>query len=122
MSEAEIMAAMLSLYEQGVEMVEVDFSGSGDSGDIDEWRYLDSESDEIDIDEKSKAIIKKIGEEIINNNYDYDWYNNEGGRGTLYMNLKEKTWNIDGVQYVEEPNSEEGELIDILTKVSIKES
>lgn len=122
MSEAEIMAAMLSVYEQGVEMVEVDFSGSGDSGDIDEWRYLDSETDEIDIDEKSKAIIKKIGEEIINNNYGYDWYNNEGGRGTLYMNLKEKTWNIDGVQYVEEPNSEEGELIDILTKISIKKS
>lgn len=122
MSEAEIMAAMLSVYEQGVEMVEVDFSGSGDSGDIDEWRYLDADSSEVDIDEKSEAVIKKIGEEIINNHYGYDWYNNEGGRGTLYMNLKEKTWNIEGVQYVEEPNSVEGNLVSILNGVNIKKS
>jgi hypothetical protein len=119
MTEAEIMAAMLSIYEQGIEMVEVDFSGSGDSGDIDEWRYLDADNDEIDIDDKSEAIIKMIGEEIINHNYGYDWYNNDGGRGTLYMNLKKRTWKIEGVQYVEEPNSEEGELVNILSKLNV---
>lgn len=117
MTEAEMMAAMLSLNEQGVEKVEVDFSGSGDSGDIDEWRYLDEEENEIDIDEKSTAVMKKIGEKIIDSHYSYDWYNNEGGRGTLYINLKDRTWNIEGVQYVEEPNSEEGELGDILDEL-----
>ncbi len=120
MTEAEIMAALLSIYEQEVEMVEVDFSGSGDSGDIDEWRYLDNDRNEIDIDERSEEIIKKIANEIINNHYGYDWYNNEGGRGTLHINLKEKTWDIEGVQYVEEPNSEEGELINILEKLTTK--
>jgi hypothetical protein len=119
MTEAEIMAAMLAINEQGVEMVEVDFSGSGDSGDIDDWRYLDSKGDEIYPDNKAIEMIKIIGEKIINNHYGYDWYNNDGGRGTLHMNIKEKTWDIEGVQYVqtEEPNSEEGELIDILRKI-----
>ncbi len=117
MTEEEIMAAMLAINEQGIEMVEVDFSGSGDSGDIDEWRYLDSQGDEIYPNDQAVEMIKRIGEKIINNHYSYDWYNNEGGRGTLHMNIKEKTWDIEGVQYVEEPNSEEGELTDILNEI-----
>jgi hypothetical protein len=35
------------------------------------------------------------------------------------MNLKERTWKIEGVQYVEEPNSEEGELVNILSKLNV---
>ena len=61
MTEAEIMAAMLAINEQRIEMVEVDFSGAGDSGDIDEWRYLDSEGDEIYPNDQAKETIKKIG-------------------------------------------------------------
>lgn len=117
MTETEIMAAMLAVGEQGIEKVEVEFSGSGDSGDIDEWRYLDSEGDEVYPNNQVTEVIKRIGERIINNHYGYDWYNNEGGRGTLYIDLKEKTWDIQGVQYVEEPNSEEGELGDILNEL-----
>lgn len=117
MTETEIMAAMLAVGEQGIEKVEVEFSGSGDSGDIDEWRYLDSEGDEVYPNDQVTEVIKRIGERIINNHYGYDWYNNEGGRGTLYIDLKEKTWDIQGVQYVEEPNSEEGELGDILDEL-----
>lgn len=117
MTEEEIMAAMLAVSEQGIERIEVDFSGSGDSGDIDEWRYLDSEGDEIYPSNQAIEIIKRIGEKIINDHYSYDWYNNEGGRGSLYIDLKEKTWYIEGVQYVEEPNGEEGELTDILDEL-----
>jgi hypothetical protein len=35
----------------------------------------------------------------------------------LHINIKEKTWEIQGVQYVEEPNSEEGELTNILDEI-----
>lgn len=117
MTETEIMAAMLAVSEQGIEKIEVEFSGAGDSGDIDEWRYLDSEGDEIYPSNQVVEVIKRIGERIINNHYSYDWYNNEGGRGTLHIDLKEKTWDIEGVQYAEEPNSEEGELGDILDEL-----
>jgi hypothetical protein len=117
MTEAEIIAAMLAINEQGIERVEVDFSGAGDSGDIDEWRYLDSEGDEVHPNDQATETIKRIGEKIINSHYGYDWYNNEGGRGTLRIDFKEKTWDIEGVQYVEEPNSEEGDLFNILDEL-----
>ena len=117
MTEAEIIAAMLAINEQGIEKIEVDFSGAGDSGDIDEWRYLDSEGDEVHPNDQATETIKRIGERIINNHYSYDWYNNEGGRGTLHIDFKEKTWDIEGVQYVEEPNSEEGDLFNILDEL-----
>lgn len=118
MTEAEIIAAMLAINEQGIEKVEVDFSGAGDSGDIDEWRYLDSEGDEVHSpNDQAIKTIRKIAEKIINSHYGYDWYNNEGGRGTLYIDLKEKTWYIEGVQYVEQPNSEEGELTSIIDEI-----
>jgi hypothetical protein len=121
MTDAEIVSAMMAVKEAGIYKVEVDFSGGGDSGDIDEWRYYNEEGDEIDVDEDDRTIdiIQKIGERIIHRHYSYDWYNNEGGRGTLHMNFKEKEWDIEGVQFVEEPNSESGELTTIVGEIEI---
>jgi len=120
MTDAQIVSAMMAVKEAGIYKVEVDFSGGGDSGDIDEWRYYDEEKYEIDVDdERIIDIIQRIGERIILNHYSYDWYNNEGGRGTLHMNFKEKEWDIEGVQFVEEPNSESGELTSIVGEIDI---
>jgi hypothetical protein len=116
---------MMAVKEAGIYKVEVDFSGGGDSGDIDDWRYYNEEGDEIDIDEitvnddRVINIIQQIGERIIHSHYSYDWYNNEGGRGTLHMDFKEKEWDIEGVQFVEEPNSESGELTTIVGEIDI---
>ncbi len=120
MTDAQIVSAMMAVKEAGIYKVEVDFSGGGDSGDIDEWRYYDEEKYEIDVDdERIIDIIQRIGERIIHNHYSYDWYNNEGGRGTLHMDFKEKEWDIEGVQFVEEPNSESGELTTIVGEIDI---
>ena len=115
MGENEIIAAMAMLKDQGITSFEVDFSGSGDSGDIDERRYYNGK-DEIDPNDDVIGICEQIEDVIINNYYHYDWYNNEGGRGTLYVDLESKTWNIEGVQYVqrEEDASEDGCLMDVL--------
>ena len=119
MIESEVIAAMVGLADKGIYKVEVEFSGSGDSGDIDEYRYLDKDNNEIyKIDDDSSDFIQTLAEDIINNHYGYDWYNNEGGRGTLYINFEEKEWDIQGVQYVEEPTSESGELTDIIANLS----
>jgi hypothetical protein len=120
MTDAEIVSAMMAVKEAGIYKVEVDFSGSGDSGDIDEWRYYNEEGDEFDVDNNSVVeIIKMIGNQIINAHYSYDWYNNEGGRGTLHIDFVEKEWDIEGVQYVEEPNSESGDLTTIVEELNI---
>ena len=118
MTDAEIVSAMMAVKEAGIYKVEVDFSGGGDSGDIDEWRYYNEEGDEFDVDdERIIDIIQKIGERIIHNRYSHDWYNNEGGRGTLYIDFVEKEWDIEGVTYVEEPNSESGDLTSIIGEI-----
>ena len=38
-------------------------------------------------------------EYILSDMIDYDWYNNEGGEGTIVWNLKKEEIKVDGHQY-----------------------
>ena len=33
---------------------------------------------------------------MVNNEMEYHWYNNDGGYGTVRINIEDKTWNVDG--------------------------
>lgn len=101
MKENNIIAALLQLEDSGLTSFEVDFSGSGDSGDIDERRYF-KDNENIKPDDHIVDFCEKIENIIIDDYYSYDWYNNDGGRGTLIVNILEKTWEIEGVTYYTE--------------------
>jgi len=76
-----------------VSTIEVKFSGGGDSGDI----------EDIAADPKSDAVQKILDEDEVNGLFnsiltedaDMDWWNNEGGFGTLTLNIRDKTIDLD---------------------------
>jgi hypothetical protein len=86
----------------GVNKIEITFSGSGDSGDVDEVQFIANEWDDITTD-----ITSKIGDDCINHFRDLaynviedkvntvgDWVNNEGGFGTITIFADSSTYDL----------------------------
>jgi len=106
------------LQELNVTSVSIPFDGSGDSGCIDltEIKFYDQNNDELELESSLEndliGCADSLGEHILDKHYGYDWYNNDGGYGTINIDISNKTWNIEGYQRitdVEEAN-EEGSL------------
>ena len=125
--ELSIKVLFASLVEKGIAVVEIDFDGSGDSGSIEEDNakfYQAGNDGELTLIEDENLIsediqkqLTKLGYHILDRYYDYDWYNNEGGYGTININLQERKWDIEGYQRIEsvEEANEDGELEEALT-------
>lgn len=125
--ELSIKVLFASLVEKGIALVEIEFNGSGDSGSIEEenvnFHKIDDAGYFISI--KDKDIVSKdvyiqlvnLGYHILDRYYGYDWYNNEGGYGTISINLQERKWDIEGYQRVEsvEEANGDGKLEEALT-------
>ena len=82
--------------------IQLEYSGAGDSGEMYDTTFHKGqmqglEIDEIfttreDFDNKAKTRIREIIERLIEDSYDiltYDWYNNEGGQGTIEFDINE---------------------------------
>ena len=114
MSDLKNSKVILELKDLGVDKVEVNYSGSGDSGDIDDVTYYN----------KAGEVVKIEGEheEVHNKLQDYafilldkieDWWNNEGGHGILSMFISQNTYSIENHIYITETEDyhHEGDLI-----------
>lgn len=97
---------LFNLAAQGYDYIKISYSGSGDSGCIDEIYLapkgtITIENDEVEehdetdyafADDNLWALIENKVYEYVLNGAD-DWYNNEGGGGTLYIST------LDGSYY-----------------------
>jgi hypothetical protein len=85
------------LLAEGVHYIIGEFSGSGDSGYIEDYTFLDKNEDIIlDISFEKLECDSNEFESFINNYItDYDWWNNEGGYGTFKVDLKENKIHTD---------------------------
>ena len=135
---------MTLLKVMGGHQVEVQFSGGGDSGSIDNVSLYDSSNNEVKLDgaefeweteisefnQETKVwdkkpevkvmpvaeILKQICEDCLETT-DLDWYNNEGGQGSLHIDLSKEPPAITldvGINYTETDShsfdfSEDGE-------------
>jgi hypothetical protein len=120
----QILPILVKLKDKGINKIEITFSGSGDSGDIDDLIYYD-------ITDKyyySRDMVKNsymTDEEynlLQNDCYEFiddaiegaDWYNNEGGFGNITLDLDTMTANVEYSQRtVEEYSWEDLSLFDI---------
>lgn len=97
---------LLLMLTTGAAKIQAVFSGGGDSGQIDEVHLLDANGklmDEAHHKENQEAI-SKIEDFIYTRLEDmpFDWVNNEGGSGTLTIDVKTGECEIDGQEYVTE--------------------
>ena len=89
--------AVVFLKDRGVKQIRITYEGSGDSGAIDNVLYYDKEDDEyyssqLNINESQHDDIQNLAYPMLDGLE--DWYNNEGGYGTITIDLDEFIYNI----------------------------
>ena len=112
--ELESAIAMLKLKDLDIEQVLVEFSGSGDSGDIDEISYYRINNQSVDVDNLINTKVGDLAWKILQKIDSVgDWVNNEGGFGTLYIHTEKCTYTLGYHQRTtEEHNWEDCGLFD----------
>lgn len=92
----EFSVVLIVLKDKGVSTMTVDFNGGGDSGEIEDITFKDIKGDIIDITDIGGTLYDQATEvaycmlEGIE-----DWWNNEGGYGTLLVDLEEGSYEIE---------------------------
>jgi hypothetical protein len=104
--ELEEAAFVSSLKNMGITELVGEYDGSGDSGSIETIYCEDEDGNIISIESEVESRVEEMLYEVLSTNYDYDWYNNEGGYGTVRINIEDKTWKVDGaVRCIEDANA-----------------
>lgn len=111
---------LLALKDRGVKSISINFSGSGDSGDIDDIEFTDmndnnswSDAYQADNPQEFENKIRDLFFDFVDNQAcrHGDWVNNEGGYGTMHIDVLTGKWDLDYHQRTTEEYSSIGETI-----------
>ena len=87
--------------EKGYDRISVDYNGCGDSGEVTELSVFPTDNDKEMITLSYKSDEYDEISEIVYDLLTYDWYNNEGGGGSVHINFVSGEVNIDAYYVVE---------------------
>lgn len=130
MTENEMTGLLLKLADLGVTGIKIFYSGSGDSGDIDDVVYTTTKEASFDnimslrnygeedtlylqnLDFELKDEITDFANEKILNDLE-DWWNNDGGYGAMIIKIPSGQYEISNTIYVTDTEEFEhdGDLI-----------
>lgn len=99
MEKEKVREVLTKLRTDGYVGVSIGFEGSGDSGDLREvCIFEDSDSFDLDTEYTWEADEKDYGDDFLEplkdlankilSDSNYDWYNNDGGYGSVNIDLK----------------------------------
>jgi hypothetical protein len=135
MTELEMTGLLLKLADLGVTGIKVHYAGSGDSGAIENVVYTTEKLDEDEIDafneidtldiwgnerndlnDLSNELASQVDSFVIDKllNDIEDWWNNDGGEGTVCIIVPSGKYRIENRIYIttSEEFTHSGELID----------
>lgn len=115
MTENEMTGLLLQLADLGVTGIKIFYSGGGDSGDIDDIVYTTTKEASFDdintlnsygenllnlqtLDDELADKIKDFANEKILNDLE-DWWNNDGGYGTMLIKIPSGKYEINNMIY-----------------------
>ena len=88
--------AVQVIKDHNIAKIEVDYSGGGDDGCIDDVRYEDIDENKIDIlmEPDVSAEWDDLIYNMISENIEWDWSNNEGGYGQMMIDCTKTPWKV----------------------------
>lgn len=108
MTEQELMQTLIQLADLGVTGIRINYEGGGDSGCIEDIMYTDKEGvslDEVQNLPWGSKDLKELNNELAINIENFttdtildtieDWWNNEGGSGTLAILVPSGEYNVE---------------------------
>jgi len=120
----QVLPILVKLKDKGINKLEINFSGSGDSGDIDDIIYYDINGkhhyssemvQDSYINDQEYTLLQNDCYEFIDEAIEgADWYNNDGGFGDITIDLDTMTADVKYSQRtVEEYSWDNLSLFDI---------
>jgi hypothetical protein len=129
MTENEMTGLLLQLADLGVTGIKIFYSGSGDSGDIDDVVYTTTKEVNFNdinnltnygenalyltnLDHDLKEEISDFADQKILNDIE-DWWNNDGGYGTMLIKIPSGNYEINNIIYITDTEDfhHDGDLI-----------
>ena len=129
MTENEMTGLLLQLADLGVTGIKIFYSGSGDSGDIDDIVYTTTKEVNFNdinnltnygenalyltnLDHDLKEEISDFADQKILNDIE-DWWNNDGGYGTMLIKIPSGNYEINNIIYITDTEDfhHDGDLI-----------
>ena len=108
MTEQELMQTLIQLADLGFTGIRINYEGGGDSGCIEDIMYTDKEGvslDEVQNLPWGSKDLKELNNELADNIENFttdtildtieDWWNNEGGSGTLSILVPSGEYNVE---------------------------
>ena len=108
MTEQELTQTLIQLADLGVTGIRINYEGGGDSGCIEDMMYTDKEGvslDEVQNLPWGSKDLKELNNELADNIENFttdtildtieDWWNNEGGSGTLAILVPSGEYNVE---------------------------
>lgn len=90
MASLKTATLFTALKDAGVKVVEINYDGGGDSGQVDNIDFHGDNIDQSDLNDRFEGPLQDLGYHILERHYDYDWYNNDGGYGAIRIDLKDE--------------------------------
>jgi len=106
--------AVQVIKDHNISKIEVYYSGGGDDGAIESIIYYVTDpgsGDQVDIPVDMTNEVENEWNDLLydmlNDNIEWDWINNDGGEGHMYINCEKTPWkvNIDHSQNVREDHT-----------------
>ena len=103
--------AVQVIKDHNITKVEVRYGGGGDDGCIEETHFYVTDpgsGDQVDIDvnmtNEVQSAFDDLLYDLLNDNIEWDWINNDGGDGYMYIDCTKDPWkiNIDHSQNLRE--------------------
>jgi Fe-S cluster assembly iron-binding protein IscA len=100
-TKEEFAKALFDLRSNNIKTIRIDYSGGGDSGAIDNITFIDTDDDIRSIlQDDTISVVENISYRMLDDIE--DWWNNDGGDGTLIINVNDLSYNIENnIRYTE---------------------
>ena len=88
--------AVQVIKDYNISKIEIYYAGGGDDGCIDSVTYYDHNENNIEIKMESEINSEwdDLLYDLLNEHIEWDWVNNEGGDGHMYIDCTKDPWNI----------------------------
>jgi hypothetical protein len=87
MASLKTATLFAALKDAGVTNVEIRYDGGGDSGQVEDVEFYGDNIDSSALNDKFEGNLQDLGYYILEQHYNWDWYNNDGGYGTINIEL-----------------------------------
>ena len=89
--------AVQVIKDHNISNIEVDYSGGGDDGCIDDVRFEDHNENKIDVfmEPEVSSEWDDLLYDMLSNNIEWDWINNDGGYGQMTIDCTKTPWKVN---------------------------